>query len=36
MFVKAYNEAREHGGIIGLSIRDVSTKVNYIHHRYKN
>ena len=37
MFVKAYNETREHGGHKrSYSIRDVSTKVNYIHHTYKN
>jgi hypothetical protein len=33
MFVKAYNETREHGGING---RDVPTKINYIHHKYKS
>ena len=36
MFVKAYNETREHGGINGLTPGDVSTKINYIHHKYKN
>jgi len=36
MFVKAYNETREHGGINGLTIRDVSTKINYTQYTYKN
>ena len=38
MFVKVYNEAREHGGRDqwSHSIRVVSTKVNYIHYTYKN
>ena len=34
MFVKAYNETREHGGINGLTpLETVSTKVNYIRYR---
>jgi hypothetical protein len=37
MFVKAYNETREHGGINGTyTIRDVPTKINYIQYIYKN
>ena len=37
MFVKAYNETREHGGHKwSYSIRDVPTKVNYIKYIYRN
>ena len=36
MFVKAYNETREHGGINGLTPSEMFfTKINYIHHTYK-
>ena len=38
MFVKAYNEARKHGGINGSHFlnKDVPTKVNYIQFIQKN
>jgi hypothetical protein len=35
MFFKAYNEAREHGGINGLTPSEMFLqRVNYIHHAY--
>ena len=37
MFVKAYNETREHGGINGLTPSEMFLqRINYIHHTYKN
>ena len=37
MFVKAYNETREHGGINGLTPSEMFLqRINYIHSTYKN
>ncbi len=36
IFVKAYNETREHGGINGLTPSEMFLKINYIHRTYKN
>jgi hypothetical protein len=37
MFVKAYNETREHVGINGLTPSEMFLqRINYIYHTYKN
>ena len=37
IFVKAYNETREHGGINGLTPSEMFLqRINYINHTYKN